>query len=390
MLISEGGGHAYSNRCSRRGTLRAEGAVGGGHAAADAAGEGTVRGGRLRNDRQMEVFRTVLEDCDLVDLGYTGRCLSHIDNTISDHCPLLLNTELSSGSGTSSRRRKNKIIGLKDADGSMKDNEDDLMRIATDYFKGLFSSEGCKGARGIFEGVQKTITEEINSRLLENFRAEEISKAVMEMGGTKAPGFDGFQAVFFQKFWAIVGEDVTKFCIGVLNRKDSLNEKAMQTGLFKGARVYRGGPRENRIWKEELISSLFSNKEVEAIKCIPLSKTRCEDCQVWRGEKTGQYTAKYFLIEGLETLQFTLDAIWVQNLCYMWSQNFIYLVQHKEERIWEKVVIAIWAIWWARNKQVMEGISITKQSSIEKILSMVEELRVLNEKLPVIKAVGSD
>lgn len=69
---------------------------------------------------------------------------------------------------------------------------------------------------------------------------------------------------------------------------------------------------------------------------------------------------------------------------------FIYLVQHKEERIWEKVVIAIWAIWWARNKQVMEGISITKQSSIEKILSMVEELRVLNEKLPVIKAVGSD
>lgn len=85
----------------------------------------------------MEVFRTVLEDCDLVDLGYTGRwytwergnfrvnnikerldrgvanrawseifpsySLSHIDNTISDHCPLLLNTELSSGSGTSSR-----------------------------------------------------------------------------------------------------------------------------------------------------------------------------------------------------------------------------------------------------------------------------------------------
>lgn len=72
--------------------------------------------------------------------------------------------------------------------------------------------------------MQKTITKEINSRLLENFRAEEISKAVMEMGGTKAPGFDGFQAVFFQKFWAIVSEDVTKFCIGVLNRKDSLNE----------------------------------------------------------------------------------------------------------------------------------------------------------------------
>ncbi|XP_016715474.1 uncharacterized protein [Gossypium hirsutum] len=69
----------------------------------------------------------------------------------------------------------------------------------------------------------------MNSRLLENFRAEEISKAVMEMGGTKAPGFDGFQAVFFQKFWGIVGEDVTKFCIGVLNREDSLNEHCISS-----------------------------------------------------------------------------------------------------------------------------------------------------------------
>ncbi|XP_052484349.1 uncharacterized protein LOC128039806 [Gossypium raimondii] len=77
------------------------------------------------------------------------------------------------------------------------------------------------------------------------------------------------------------------------------------------------------------------------------------------------------------------------NLETFW-QWFFHLVQHKEERIWEKVIIAIWAIWWARNKQVMEGISTTKQNSIAKILSMVDELRVLNEKLPVVKAVGSD
>ncbi|MBA0820364.1 hypothetical protein Gohar_019817, partial [Gossypium harknessii] len=44
----------------------------------------------------------------------------------------------------------------------------------------------------------------------------------------------------------------------------------------------------------------------------------------------------------------------------------------------------------ARNKHVMEGISTTRQSSIAKILSMIEELRVLNENLPVPKAVGSD
>lgn len=61
---------------------------------------------------------------------------------------------------------------------------------------------------------------------------------------------------------------------------------------------------ENRIWKEELISSLFSNKEVEAIKCIPLSKTRCEVCQVWRGEKIGQYTVR----SGYKELMYQRDT----------------------------------------------------------------------------------
>ncbi|KAH1092317.1 hypothetical protein J1N35_019574 [Gossypium stocksii] len=47
----------------------------------------------------------------------------------------------------------------------------------------------------------------MNNSLLEDFRDQEILKAVKEMGSTKAPGYDGFLAIFYQRFWHIIGKD---------------------------------------------------------------------------------------------------------------------------------------------------------------------------------------
>ncbi|MBA0777333.1 hypothetical protein Gotri_005369 [Gossypium trilobum] len=76
--------------------------------------------------------------------------------------------------------------------------------------------------------------------------------------------------------------------------------------------------------------------------------------------------------------------------CNAASESFLHVVAecNQVKEIW--VVIAIWAIWWARNKQAMEGISIIRQNTMAKFLSMIDELRVLKEKLPVVRAVGSD
>lgn len=41
---------------------------------------------------------------------------------------------------------------------------------------------------------------------------------------TKAPGPDGFLAIFYQKYWHIVGSNTIKECIDMLNRKKDIKE----------------------------------------------------------------------------------------------------------------------------------------------------------------------
>lgn len=49
----------------------------------------------------------------------------------------------------------------------------------------------------------------MNSRLTRVLSREEVKQAVFQMDPIKAPGLDGFTPVFFQRYWEIVGSDIT-------------------------------------------------------------------------------------------------------------------------------------------------------------------------------------
>lgn len=50
-----------------------------------------------------------------------------------------------------------------------------------------------------------------------SYTAEEVTRAFFEMHPTKAPGIDGFSALFYQKLWAFIKEDVCRDILLFLN-----------------------------------------------------------------------------------------------------------------------------------------------------------------------------
>ena len=57
----------------------------------------------------------------------------------------------------------------------------------------------------------------MNNMLLEEFTQEEVKKALFQMNPTKAPGPDGMNPLFFQKYWHIVGTDVSDAVLDYIN-----------------------------------------------------------------------------------------------------------------------------------------------------------------------------
>ena len=62
----------------------------------------------------------------------------------------------------------------------------------------------------------------MNQGLIAAFTKEEMVTALKQMHPTKAPSPDGMSAIFFQKYWDVVGDDITCMVLNVLNSDMSI------------------------------------------------------------------------------------------------------------------------------------------------------------------------
>lgn len=62
----------------------------------------------------------------------------------------------------------------------------------------------------VFHGFNERVSEDMNAYLTKDITEEEIKEAIFDIGPHRAPGPDGFPAVFYHQHWDVVKEDVIK------------------------------------------------------------------------------------------------------------------------------------------------------------------------------------
>ncbi|MCH97713.1 hypothetical protein A2U01_0018709 [Trifolium medium] len=119
------------------------------------------------------------------------------------------------------RKKANEIKRLKDVHGCWWHGEENVERILVDYFTEVFTSSDPLEVDKTCEVVAGKLNDEQVRWCSQPFAREEVEEAILQMHPLKAPGPDGLPDLFYQKYWSIVGTEVCKLVLDILNNTTS-------------------------------------------------------------------------------------------------------------------------------------------------------------------------
>lgn len=95
----------------------------------------------------------------------------------------------------------------------------DVEKIILDYFRDLFdtSAPSHELIDEILENLIPVVTPAMNQHLSRPFTALEVTQALSQMSSLKYPGLGWLPAVFFQKYWHIIGSNISSCVLRFLN-----------------------------------------------------------------------------------------------------------------------------------------------------------------------------
>lgn len=107
-------------------------------------------------------------------------------------------------------RSRKHITKLKDDDGNAHWSDAAKAEVATAYFSNLFKSSNPRSYAHVFQSMLPKVTQGMNGALISDVSKEEVREAIFLIQQESVSGPDGMTAVFFQKYWEFVGDDITR------------------------------------------------------------------------------------------------------------------------------------------------------------------------------------
>lgn len=100
-----------------------------------------------------------------------------------------------------------------------------MVSIAHEYFTYLFTSSNpsSQDISDIVTSIDPIVDSNMNDILCAPFSNDEVHRAVFDLHPSKSPGPDGFNALFYHKFWSVIGQDVTKAVLLILNGQGDIS-----------------------------------------------------------------------------------------------------------------------------------------------------------------------
>ena len=86
-----------------------------------------------------------------------------------------------------------------------------------DYFETIFHSGTCERMEECLNTIPQRMSANMREELSRPSTVEKVKATLFQMGPTKALGPDGMNALFYQKFWHIVGNNVSSIVLEFLN-----------------------------------------------------------------------------------------------------------------------------------------------------------------------------
>lgn len=166
---------------------------------------------------------------------------------------------------TRGRRAVNKISVIEDGEGKAVYKEEEIMKAIAVFYSQIFTAQMSHSSLLVQEVISHVITCEMNQTLIAPPSPLEIKEALFSIHSDKAPGPDGFSACFYQTFWDVIGEDVSRdiqafFETGVMDARQNATHVRLIPKITGARKVAEYRPIALCNTHYKIISKLFTRR----------------------------------------------------------------------------------------------------------------------------------